>query len=138
MDITGKIYVFANKYKTKKGDIMTRCSTNISEQDKDGNVISRFYIDVKFRGDNAPKKEQIEDMEENVIYEIDVKKGFLSCRSYEKDGETKIVPEIVVMECKVTDAKKVKKTQTKKKTAKSAPKKTEEETDDVDDVKMPF
>ena len=139
MKITGKIYLFANKYQNKDGETITRCSTNVAENDKDGNVKSRFYLDVKFAGKKAPKKEDVEKLKDDHIYEIDVKDGFLGCKSYtNKDDELVVKPELVVLECEITDVKKVKKTETKKKKAKPSKSKKEDDDEEVDEEELPF
>ena len=122
MEITGKIYLFANKFEGKNGTF-TRCCTNVSDIDKDGNVKGRVYFDVAFRGDKAPKKDQIEQLKDDCIYEIEVIKGFIGAKTYKE----KTIPEIVILECKILDVKKVKKTKTEKKKAKPAKKPVEEE-----------
>ena len=130
MEITGKIYLFANKFEGKNGTF-TRCCTNVSDTDKDGNVKGRVYFDVAFRGEKAPKKDQIEQLKDDCIYEIEVIKGFMGAKTYKE----KTIPEIVILECKILDVKKVKKAKTEKKKAKPA---KEAKAEDAEEEELPF
>lgn len=136
MKITGKLYLFANK-KDINGVIVTDCTTNVSAQDKDGNTKARFYFEVRFSGDNAPTKDQINQLKENFIYEVDVKDGFLGARYYTtQDGAYKAIPQIIIQDCKILSAKQTAKKPTKRK----AEKKQEEHDSDASEVStdLPF
>lgn len=139
MKITGKIYVFANKKEDSEGNIRTRLVTNVTDGKEDSQT--RLYIDVRLRGDNF-KKGSESKFKENTLYEIDVKDGFLACRSYEnQDGFEVKVPVLVILDAKVTDAqpvgdkkKKAKKTDKKSTKAKKSKKpEPEPEEDDEDE-----
>ena len=138
MKITGKIYVFANKKEDREGNIHTRLVTNVTDGREDSQT--RLYIDVRLRGDNF-KKGAESKFKENTLYEIDVKDGFLACRSYEnQDGFEVKVPVLVILDAKVTDAqpvgkkKKSSKTDKKSKKAKKSKKpEPEPEEDDEDE-----
>lgn len=138
MKITGKIYVFANKREDREGNIHTRLVTNVTDGSEDNQT--RLYIDVRLRGDNF-KKGAESKFKENTLYEIDVKDGFLACRSYEnEDGFEVKVPVLVILDAKVTDAqpvgkkKKSSKTDKKSKKAKKSKKpEPEPEEDDEDE-----
>ena len=137
MNITGKFYVFANK-KEIKGETKTFLSTNIAEKDKKGNIVSRLFIDVRFAGENAPSKKKIEKMKENTLYEFEVTKAFLDCRSYtNSDDELVSVPVLVILEAELTDSKKTekpsKKSSKKQSASKSKAKAKDEDEDDGED-----
>ena len=140
MKISGTVYLFANKYQNKEGQTITRCSINLAETGRDGNTKSRFYLDVRFAGDKAPTKEQVRKMKDDIMYQIDIKDGFLACKSYQKNGETIVKPELVILECEIIDTKKVKKTETEKKKPKpSEPtKRKDDEGIEIEEEELPF
>ena len=140
MKVTGKIYLFANK-KEINGKTITDCTTNVTDQDDNGNVRGRFYHEVRFAGSKAPSKEQVAQLKENTMYEIEIKDGFLGCRSYKgEDGKTHAVSQIVILDCSITDSKKVMKKDTKRKAKPKKAKPIEDEDCEEDDEaeEMPF
>lgn len=139
MNVTGKIYVFANHYEDSQGNERVRLSTNVGAKDKDGNIISRIYIDIRFAGDKAPTKDQLAKFRDDTMYTLGVNDGFLDARVYKnKEGENVTIPVLVILDSKVLDAQKVKKTKTAKKKTATGKKQEEESSDIVEETGLPF
>lgn len=114
MEIKGKMNLFV-EVKGKGEETFKVFSTSVSNKDKDGKY-TNLSLQVNFAGEKFPK-EKTDKLEEGFCYTIDVKSGFITCRTFE-DKDKKIQKRVCLV---ITDAK----IESKKKINKKAP-----ETDD--------
>lgn len=102
MELKGKLFVFAKKWKSGKNEV-TLVSTNIRTKDKDGKDTGRVFLPVRFVKDLKGKESLFE---ENQCYEIEIEEGFLSAY---KDGNGRDIFSVVISRGKVLSKKEVKK-----------------------------
>lgn len=98
MELTGKLTVFVNDYKTKEGEIVRRYSTSIHKKEQDGSF-KNCSLAVQFAKANFPA-ENLAKLKETEFYTFEVSEGFLSVDCW-KDGTNH--PMIIVKEAKLTD-----------------------------------
>lgn len=95
MDVTGQATIFRNEHDGANGTWYTY-STGVSNKRQDGSYVNA-YLDVRFR--------------KNVVVEnrtrIDIKKGFLTVREFEFNGEKRKKIELMVMEFEVIESDEV-------------------------------
>lgn len=90
-NVNGKMNVWANVYKTKKG-CYVNFSTSIFKKTED-EEFKNVYFDVLFKKDEAPKCDE-------GNFNINVKAGFLTVKEYQ-DGT--LHPAVMVMDYDVLD-----------------------------------
>lgn len=131
MNITGTAYLFVKKWKAKKeGDKdITIFETSISRKEDD-EYTGNYYLRVNFT-EKALSNEQRAKFKEELIYQIEILKGFLTTREG-KDGEN--LPCILVQEFKLKG-----KTPSKRKPSQKKETKEEPSLDDMlNDDDLPF
>lgn len=100
--VIGKTNIFITK-KSVKDNIIVEASTCVERTDESGKTIDRQYYEVVFGKDNFPK-EKLLKCKEDTCYVFDILNGWLTFRSYEKDGRTIRVPQIFVKEAHLVSA----------------------------------
>lgn len=107
MDVSGKIWVFPKKLKTKDGEFTlmeTSLSNKVDDEYKD-----KYSMRVYF-ADSIMPQGSLKKFKEEFAYKMEIK-GFLSTRGYDgKDGKRHVEPCVRVTEAKTLEkkAKKVK------------------------------
>lgn len=107
MEIRGKMNLFV-EVKGKGENTFKVFSTSVSNKDKDGKY-TNLSLQVNFAGEKFPK-EKTDKLEEGICYTLDVKSGFISCRTFEdKDENLQKRVCLVVTDAKIESKKKVNK-----------------------------
>ena len=107
MEIKGKMNLFV-EVKGKGEETFNVFSTSVSNKDKDGKY-TNLSLQVNFAGEKFPK-EKTDKLEEGFCYTLDVKSGFITCRTFE-DKDKKIQKRVclVITDAKIESKKKVNK-----------------------------
>ncbi len=95
MNVSGKINLFVNVVGGNR-----YFSTTLSSLEQGENAVyENYYLDVRFDKKHFVK-EQLALFQENKCYTIEILKGWLTFRSYEKDGKKIKKPVIHIVEAK--------------------------------------
>lgn len=107
MEIKGKMNLFV-EVKGKGEETFKVFSTSVSNKDKDGKY-TNLSLQVNFAGEKFPK-EKTDKLEEGFCYTLDIKSGFITCRTFQaKDGSTQKRVCLVITDAKIESKKKINK-----------------------------
>ena len=84
MDVTGKTKLFVTT-KESKGNNFNTFRASISSKKEDGHYES-YSLDVEFDKTNFPN-EKLAKFKDGFAYTLVIEKGWLGCRSYQRDGK---------------------------------------------------
>ena len=108
MEIKGKVNLFVKNVKGNDGKEFKTFRTSIGSKNQDGKYLN-VSCKVKFAGDKLPK-EKTDKLEEKYMYTLDVKSGFVSCKSFtRKDGTTFNDVVFVIQDAKIESKKEISK-----------------------------
>ena len=100
-----QINVFVETKATKDGENKV-FTTSIGSKDKEGNYTNKS-LEVSFSKD-ALSKENLAKLVSGYYYQVEVRDGFLTCRSYtNKDGRKVVVLVAKILRCKVLGRKEI-------------------------------
>lgn len=92
MNVTGLITLFVREVKENK-----YFSTTVSHKAEDGSRVN-CSIDVYF-SKGAISEEVIKKLDPQYAYKLEIKEGFLSCREYQYEGQTRKSIYVQVQKC---------------------------------------
>lgn len=111
MNITGKTKLFIKPVKGADGNIAFAYQTSVGRKSEDGNYVN-ISLDVYFAKENFPK-EKLAKLDSKYAYDLEIEDGFLSVRTWEKDGEIRRAPCVQVLKAKITGKKEISPKETK-------------------------
>lgn len=103
MEITGRINIFVNTHERSDGSTFNTFTTSIGGKKEGSDEYINLSLDVRFAESCYPA-EKLNRLDEETYYVFDVEEGFLSVRSYEKDGEIIKRPVLVIKSAEFVEA----------------------------------
>ena len=107
MNVSGKITMFVEKKKGKNGSYQTY-SASISHKHQDG-TYTNSRIELEFDS-NFPHNDKLTALKEKVAYQLEVKEGWLDCKSWEYEGKKQYRILIHIKDATILSAKEVSQT----------------------------
>lgn len=104
--LADQINVFVDETTTKDGAKIKNFKTSIGSKDQEGNYTNKS-LEVSFSKD-ALSKDALAKLVSGYVYSVEVRDGFLTCRSYQnKQGQKVTILVAKILKCKVLGRKEL-------------------------------